>query len=166
MRNVISYNREEAVSYAKKWAMKRNPLYYDFDEIGGDCTNFISQCLYAGSRIMNFTHTYGWYYIDTNYHSASWTGVNYLYNFLITNKKEGVFGSEIPLDSIEIGDVIQLENELNIFYHTLIITKIIGELIPENICVSTHSIDSYNRPLSTYQYHSFRCIHIEGVFKS
>ena len=56
------YNRENVYSYAKKWALKRNPKYYNFDSLGGDCTNFVSQCVYAGSSIMNFTKDLGWYY--------------------------------------------------------------------------------------------------------
>lgn len=33
------YNREKAVEYAQKWALSRNPQFYDFDSLGGDCTN-------------------------------------------------------------------------------------------------------------------------------
>ena len=32
----FSYNREAAVSYAKMWALSRNPAYYDFSALGGD----------------------------------------------------------------------------------------------------------------------------------
>lgn len=48
------YNREKALEYAKKWAYKRNPKYYNFDLVGGDCTSFASQCIFAGSNIMNY----------------------------------------------------------------------------------------------------------------
>ena len=44
------YNRNEAVKYAEKWAYRRNPRYYNFNELGGDCTSFASQCIYAGSK--------------------------------------------------------------------------------------------------------------------
>ena len=57
------YNRERAVEYAHKWAFSRNPRYYDFQNIGGDCTNFASQVIYAGCGEMNYTPTFGWYYI-------------------------------------------------------------------------------------------------------
>lgn len=30
----MSYNRELAVNYALKWALDRNPLYYNYDKIG------------------------------------------------------------------------------------------------------------------------------------
>ncbi|MDE7439525.1 MAG: amidase domain-containing protein, partial [Clostridia bacterium] len=45
---ILDYNRELAYEYAKKWAFKRNPEFYNFNNIGGDCTNFASQCIYAG----------------------------------------------------------------------------------------------------------------------
>lgn len=58
------YDRRRAVEYALRWALSRNPEYYNFDNIGGDCTNFVSQCLYAGCRVMNYSGDDGWYYID------------------------------------------------------------------------------------------------------
>ena len=41
------YDRNAAVAYARKWALGRNPAFYDFSNIGGDCTNFASQCIYV-----------------------------------------------------------------------------------------------------------------------
>jgi hypothetical protein len=35
---IMQYNREAAAAYAREWALARNPGYYDFEEIGGDCT--------------------------------------------------------------------------------------------------------------------------------
>ena len=93
----IAYDRQTAVEYANYWAYRRNPRYYAFDEIGGDCTNFVSQCLYAGSGVMNFTPTYGWYYRDINDRAPAWTGVAYLYQFLTENRGPGPFGREAAL---------------------------------------------------------------------
>ena len=44
----FSYNAQKAVNYAKRWALDRNPDYYDYSGMGGDCANFVSQCLIAG----------------------------------------------------------------------------------------------------------------------
>lgn len=33
------YHRNDALLYAKKWALDRNPRYLDFENMGGDCTN-------------------------------------------------------------------------------------------------------------------------------
>jgi hypothetical protein len=58
------YSRARAVEYARRWALSRNPLYYDYTGIGGNCTNFVSQCVYAGCCTMNYTPDFGWYYIS------------------------------------------------------------------------------------------------------
>ena len=76
------YNRQAAVAYAHRWAFRRNPRFYDYENLGGDCTNFASQCIYAGTGIMNFTPVFGWFYISPNEKSPSWTGVPYLFDFL------------------------------------------------------------------------------------
>ena len=89
------YDREAAVAYAHEWAYRRNPKYLDFENIGGDCTNFASQCLYAGSGVQNYTPVYGWYYISPSRRSASWTGVQYFYNFLTGNQGIGL-GISLP----------------------------------------------------------------------
>ena len=62
--NVKGYNRSNAVLYAMEWAFSRNPQYYNFDPVGGDCTSFVSQCIYAGSNVMNYDKINGWYYIN------------------------------------------------------------------------------------------------------
>ena len=43
----------------RRWALLRNPAYLDFHGLGGDCTTFVSQCLYAGAGVMNRTPVYG-----------------------------------------------------------------------------------------------------------
>lgn len=152
------YQRERAVMYARKYALVRNPLFFTFEGIGGNCTNFVSQCLLAGSCVMNFTPLYGWYYLSTNRRSASWTGVDFFYNFLTQNVGVGPFGTEIALSDAQIGDIIQLSNGAN-YYHTLIIT----EITENDVLVCANSIDSLDRPLSSYNYVNLRVIKIFGV---
>lgn len=95
---ILEYDRQAAFEYAKKWAFRRNPRYYNFEKIGGDCTNFASQCIYAGAKVMNFTPTFGWYYISINNRAPAWTGVEYLFNFLTGNDAEGPFAEETALN--------------------------------------------------------------------
>ena len=78
---IRDYNREKAIMYAKKWVNSRNPNYYNYEYIGGDCTNFISQCIFSGTGILNYNKTNGWYYINANDKSPSWTGVEFLYSY-------------------------------------------------------------------------------------
>ena len=95
MLQVLPYDRAAAVAYAHRWALGRNPQFYDYEEIGGDCTNFASQCLYAGTGIMNFTPIYGWYYINANEKAPAWTGVEYFRNFLVRKESSpGPFAEE------------------------------------------------------------------------
>lgn len=160
----VNYDRNAVVAYAAKWAHDRNPQYMDFDKFGGDCTNFASQCIYAGSSIMNYTPVYGWYYINSYNRSPSWTGVEYLYNFLINNKREGPFAKVTHVNKIMIGDIIQLGTE-DRFYHSLVVTYTGNIPSRQNILVSTHTYDSYMRPLSSYSINKIRYLHIEGVRK-
>ncbi len=161
----VTYDREAAISYAAKWAFQRNPKYYDFHGIGGDCTNFVSQCIYAGAKVMNFTPTFGWYYISPDDRTPSWTGVSYLYQFLTTNDSVGPYATEVEAKDIQIGDVIQLGDENDRFYHTLIVVATRRTPSPRTIYIATHSDDAYMRRLSTYEYYQARFLHIDGVRK-
>ncbi len=155
----IPYNREQAVKYATIWALKRNPIYYDFSKIGGDCTNFASQCLFSGSKAMNYTPIVGWYYNSPNDRTASWTSVEYFNKFLINNKSIGPYGENVSIDKVELGDFIQLKNNDTPYHHTLVVTQI----IQGNILVSAHSNNALLIRLDNYEYNSLRCIHINGV---
>ena len=101
--------------YARRWALSRNPEFYSFDEIGGDCTNFVSQCVYAGSLVMNFSRELGWYYISPDLRSPSWTSVRFFYEFITKNEGVGPYGYEAPLEAAEIGDVICVKLVFKVF---------------------------------------------------
>ena len=85
--HLAPYDRRAAVLYAHRWAYGRNPAFYDYEHLGGDCTNFASQCIYAGSGVMNFTPTFGWYYIDPDQKAPGVDRRTYLYNFLVREEK-------------------------------------------------------------------------------
>ena len=153
------YRRENAVNYAKRFAFAQNPLFGDFRELGGNCTNFVSQSIYAGSCEMNYTPTFGWYYISLDERSPSWTGVEYFYNFMTQHNGTGPFGREVGADNLEVGDVIQLARRGEGFYHTLLIVGFDGD----EPLVAAQTVDTYARPLSTYNYDYLRYIKILGV---
>ncbi len=144
------------IEYARKWAFSRNPEFYDFDDIGGDCTNFVSQCILAGGADMNYTQDYGWYYISPDDRAAAWTGVEYFYNFIVNNRRAGPFGYDVPVEEAVPGDVIQLGYD--VFYHSLFVVDVRNG-IPY---IASHSYDSFDRPLDSYTYRNARCIHIIG----
>ncbi|MBE6844065.1 MAG: hypothetical protein E7510_14810, partial [Ruminococcus sp.] len=53
------YNVNAAVDYAKKYWNNYNPDYPNCNSIGGDCANFVSQCLYAGGLQQDSTWKVG-----------------------------------------------------------------------------------------------------------
>ena len=156
---IIQYDRVSAVAYAKRWALLRNPLYLDFHSIGGDCTNFVSQCLYAGCGVMNTTPVYGWYYYSADNRSPSWTSVIYLYRFLLSNQGNGPFARETTAHEMRIGDVVQLGYEGKPFSHAVLVVA----LRKDGIYVASHSEDAWMKPLSLYRQPLRRFLHIEGV---
>ena len=154
------YDRNAAVEYAHKWAFLRNPQFTDFSEMGGDCTNFASQVLYAGYGEMNFKRLYGWYYNNINDRTPSWTGVDELYNFLINNQGPGPRAVVVGIDDVLPGDLIQLDFDGDgRFDHTPVIVEV-GDFTPETLLVAAHTNDSDFRPLSTYNYQNIRFLHI------
>ncbi len=161
----VPYNREKAVAYARLWAMGRNPAYYDFSKLGGDCTNFASQSVYAGAGQMNFKPVLGWYYRSSQDRSPSWTGVEYFYNFMVNNRAEGPFMRLVPLEELQPGDVVQIKFEGPHFAHNPVVLSVGSPPTPENILVAAHTIDSIDRPLSTYTYTALRPLHVLGVRK-
>lgn len=151
------------MAYAHRWAYGRNPAYYDFSNLGGDCTNFASQCVYAGAGYMNYTPLYGWYYIDVNNRSPSWTGVEYFYNFMVNNRGVGPFMQVVPLNQILPGDVIQIKYDKAYFEHNPVVVAVGRIPAPDNILVAAHTYDADYRPLSTYTYTALRPLHVQGV---
>ncbi len=166
MPEIFEYDRARAVAYARRWAFDRNPLFFDFTGRGGNCTNFISQCLLAGCCQMNYTPDFGWYYISNNDRAAAWTGVEFFYNFITDNASgEGVggglgpFGREIRgAERLLPGDVIQLGRNDGDYYHTLLVVG----YNRRTYLVAAQSDDAYGRPLSSYNYSRVRYIRIEG----
>ncbi len=145
--------------YAEKYAFSQNPIFGNFRGIGGNCTNFVSQAIYAGSCKMNYTKTFGWYYISLEDRAPSWTGVEFFYNFITSNEGVGPYGREAKEEECEIGDVIQLARNTEGYYHTLLIVGFDGE----DILVSAQTDDAFARPLSSYTYDYSRFIKILGV---
>ena len=167
---VTPYDRERATEYARRWARTRNTLFDDFTGGGGDCTNFVSQAVFAGCCQMNFTETFGWYFRSIEDRAPAWTGVEAFFDFFTgsgdfmpVTMRVGPFGYATERQYVSKGDVVQLSNADGDFYHTLMITGIDGD----EILVSAHSNDALDRPLSSYvNATGMRFIRIIGVVRS
>ena len=117
-----------------------NKDFKDFSAIGGDCTNFISQCLYYGG--LPYSHTWKPY-------THTWLRVNELYYYLLNSGK----GKDITKSNMySIGDIVQFYSQQKGFFsHSIIITRVLnnGEYL-----YCCHSEDKKDYPLS-YVYPSF-----------
>ena len=107
---------------------------------------------------MNFTPVMGWYYRSSYDRTASWSGVEYLYQFLINNQSVGPYAKVVSPDKALPGDIVQLGTASGDFYHSPVITA-----IQPTILVAAHTYDALDRPLSSYIYEVARFLHIEGV---
>lgn len=90
--NSIPYDREVAAAYAARYALNCNPSFGNWTKSGGDCANFVSQCLYAGGMPMKRIGPRQWYYDTPNAGyteaSSSWKGAQSLRMFLKYNKEQ------------------------------------------------------------------------------
>lgn len=158
----MAYNREKAIAYAHRWAFSRNPAFYDFSLIGGDCTNFISQCLYAGGLPMNYTPETGWFYINLNRRTPSWSGVEPFFRFLTTNTAAGPRALIVPPAWIIPGDIVQLSFNGETYAHSLLVVEVGNPPDNSNILIATHTFDSDYRPLDSWENVNYRYLHIIG----
>jgi hypothetical protein len=105
----LTYSPDNAVSYARKWVTNdkdkygvqiqlRNPTYPDLSAngVGVDCTNFVSQALFAGgltnTSTDNKTSDTRWFFIDkkNDNYSTTWALANGLYNRMNNGYKDMV----------------------------------------------------------------------------
>ena len=159
MLKINKFDRNLAVNYALQYALVKNPQYHDYTNLGGNCTNFISQCIFAGAPQMN-TSNNGWYYYSVSNTTPAWANVEPFYNFATTNNKLGFFAKNTNINLCEVGDIIQLRfKNKTLFSHSLIITKIM-DYSPKGILVCANSNDVKNKPLADYLYAELRILHI------
>ncbi|MDF2672138.1 MAG: methylase [Clostridiales bacterium] len=153
-----NYIRGAAVKYAVNYAIKPNPHYRYFavhGDGGGDCSSFISQCLYAGGAQMIYDQLRPWWYntngtalINKHTWSLSWSVANSLYWCLKLRGKSslvGLKGIEVQnIEALELGDIIQYENYSGAIYHSAIITDFTYKRGIKEPLISQHSFNALN----------------------
>lgn len=150
------YDRIAAVQYARQWALKRNPKFQDYEDWGGNCTNYISQCVNAGGVPMD---PYGgnvmkqWYWYSDKKRTPSWTAAQPFFEYFTGNNNSntqnfGVYAAEVGYDDLELGDIVQLV-KYGKAYHTMIITGILldGDKVQDYL-ESQNTYDLLDYPLS------------------
>lgn len=141
-----TYSRIKAVNYAIKYASNPNTQYRYFpiqDYNGGDCTNFTSQCLFAGEVPMVFSGKNIWWY-NNNGWSVSWATAHSLYWYLKVNAHNNLYGAKgtevSSVSLLEKGDIIFYRNSYGNLTHSAIITSFDND-IP---LISQHSPEVLN----------------------
>jgi hypothetical protein len=142
----VYYDRNAAAAYARRYALNYNTSYKSFTN---DCTNFISQALYAGgwtytgsefSRTSNTT----WYYGSLS-QSYTWAGAHNHYLFHANMDRSWIAEQSAWLI---IGEPINIDFEGDGHIdHTVIITKVDSY---NNQYVSYHTTNSLDKPLSYF----------------
>ncbi|WP_028594002.1 amidase domain-containing protein [Paenibacillus assamensis] len=159
--NGSGYNTTNAVNYALKWTENGKELRnssYDYYAGLNDCTNFVSQVLYAGGISMirndNFGYDYNdpdnWYYKNAfnDPPSHTWGGAHNQYVHF-QNHSTNVTRANYFQD-LKVGDVIHWDTAPNDgkFHigHTTVVTKIDNK---GNIFLTYHTSDKENEPITT-----------------
>ena len=176
--NNYGYNRTKARNYADAYWDTYNTDWYKTAS-GTDCTNYVSQALYAGqgktppdtggmATASNRSYQYDWYYIWNNSGSLPWVRVQSQYNFIVNNtNKIGPAGVRSNnLCSVRLGDIVQLYNVNGtaIWDHEAIFVE-----SPYPYCqsssyykVNAHTTNRYHYPLSNWAAYQMRYILIRG----
>lgn len=81
----FAYSRTNAVNYANTYALSCNPNHKYFTR-GGNCTNFVSQCMYAGGVKTDSTWNFTQGVVSTyNTYTRAWTVADELKNYIKIN---------------------------------------------------------------------------------
>lgn len=103
------YRRDLAVRYAEAWWNSHNPQFRAFEL---DCTNYVSQCLYAGGAPMTGmgNRERGWWYKGSGGESDSWSyswAVAHSLRWYLATSTQGLRAEErARAEDLEPGDVI------------------------------------------------------------
>ncbi|MDN8593504.1 hypothetical protein B2I21_18960 [Chryseobacterium mucoviscidosis] len=140
------YRRDLAVAYADRWWNAGNPAYEEFDV---DCTNYVSQCLFAGGAPIHYTgkREAGWWYKGyvngAEMWSYSWAVSNSLERYL-SGSSWGLSATEVERpEQLMLGDVILYDWDGDgRFQHSTVVTAFDAGGMP---LVNAHTVSSRHR---------------------
>lgn len=184
-----TYNRTAAVNYANIHAKARLGNYNTdwYETLSSDCTNYVSQALYAGENkappnmrgmpIYPRNHTNDWYNnlydpLDDTISdptlfngSLSWQNVSAQYTFITGNtSRAGPYGEEKFLCYVNVGDIVQIYKK-GTWSHAGILVSASTEgncSDPNNYKINAHTDDRYQDTLAVWALYTKRFIHING----
>lgn len=165
------YRREDAVAYADQWWNAGNPEFEEFDV---NCTNYISQCFFAGGAPINYTgkRESGWWYRGyvggRELWSYSWAVSHSLENYL-SHARTGLIATRVDSpDELELGDVIFYDWDGDgRFQHSTIVTGFDAggmPLVNANTVSSRHRYWDYKDSYAWTTETRYRFFHIADTF--
>lgn len=138
--NNPDYQGINARDYARQYAVNYNSNYFDYNDYGGDCTNFTSQAVYAGGLIKDygsnsssdrdwyFHWDYPWYGGRSPVSSTTWIRVTDQMNHMYYRENTStwldfsVSGYDI-FNPMQIGDLLYADWDGNgLWDHSMVIT--------------------------------------------
>lgn len=140
-----AYSATSAVNYAREYATDYNTAEYpSFKFAGGDCTNFVSQCLHAGGKSMDGTCTSAgvyqdisdwfmkkieyqdsWSYMVDYGYSTSWVNAGDFKTYWLSRCDGYSYETDVDgiISACSKGDIVQLCDEnTRVPYHSIIVT--------------------------------------------
>ncbi|MDT3428497.1 hypothetical protein J2Z22_004089 [Paenibacillus forsythiae] len=143
----VRYRREDAAAYADRWWNENNPEYETF---AVDCTNYVSQCLFAGGAPINYTgkRETGWWYKGyvggQEGWSFSWAVSDSLRRYLDGERRFGLRAETVERpEQLMLGDVIQYDWDGDgRFQHSTVVTAFDAGGMP---LVNAHTVPSRHR---------------------
>ena len=158
------FNRESCRDYADEycgvtWASgnkaKYNKKYTNFTGSGGNCTNYVSQCL-ANKDGGNIPTDCTWYFLESKQEgSAAWLNAAGFKDYILYSgkgkiiKKADFAKALVPLengitvfDNLYVGDIISYASD-NKVVHNAIITGFDSKGYP---LINSHTVDRYRVP--------------------
>ncbi|UQZ75721.1 hypothetical protein C2I17_14820 [Niallia circulans] len=162
--NDSDFSPTAAKNYMKShWNSKKSDRYGYYGGIGGDCTNYVSQVIYAGGKKMtgdfvgfgNTRPTTKYWYskknkFDYRFNTTSWIRVNDFYSYWVGTKKHTSYKYTTAKSASKYastGDVIQFyKNSTGLWYHSVVVYDRNGD--NGTVRYSAHSDGYLNKSLS------------------
>lgn len=158
------YDRAAAYDYLMAYCGKRNPAWYAYDDVGGNCMNFGSQVLLAGGIPEDEKGDEEWYWDGQNDLDLSWINVGRFYDYCRKNEGFGlVADTEAGYYTGEVGDVLIVGFNGD-HRHTTVISHVVTDESGDTVdyLISCNTTNYRDFPASAYYYTFHRLIKIYG----
>jgi len=154
--DALTYSRESLtpvdaqLQYAfQHWSLDTYNLatYGEFNSVGGDCMNFVSQTLIARGIPM----TAGWSFTSPTDYTGSWIYTPSFENYLLTTPEAGFTRLTVDQrDQVEVGDIVVFDwNSNDSADHIQIVSDIRTVDGKQQILMVGHNLDSNWRDFDT-----------------